>query len=70
MQTRIEDGKRIVSFTAEELQAKHDRGATKTDWAAVDAMTEEEIQAAIASDPDDIELTEQEFKTAIRLNEV
>jgi uncharacterized protein (DUF4415 family) len=28
------------------------RGESRTDWARVDAMTEEELEAAIASDPD------------------
>jgi uncharacterized protein (DUF4415 family) len=42
----------IVSFTAEELRAMIERGEDRTDWARVDAMTEEELEAAIASDPD------------------
>jgi uncharacterized protein (DUF4415 family) len=42
----------IVSYTAEELRAMIERGEDRTDWARVDAMTEEELEAAIASDPD------------------
>ena len=42
----------IVSYTAEELRAMIARGEDQTDWARVDAMTEAELEAAIASDPD------------------
>jgi hypothetical protein len=42
----------IVSYTAEELEQMRARGESKTDWARVDAMTEAELEAAIASDPD------------------
>ena len=44
----------IVRHTAEELDEMIARGESKTDWAAVDAMTEEELEASIAADPDDI----------------
>lgn len=45
---------RIVSYTAEELLAKLASGELKSqsDWARVDAMTEEELERAIAEDPD------------------
>jgi hypothetical protein len=42
----------IVSYTVEELEQMRARGESKTDWARVDAMTEAELEAAIASDPD------------------
>jgi uncharacterized protein (DUF4415 family) len=42
----------IVSYTAEELRAMIARGEDQTEWALVDAMTEEELEAAIDSDPD------------------
>ena len=42
----------IVSYTAAELRAMIERGEDHSDWARVDAMTEEELEAAIASDPD------------------
>jgi uncharacterized protein (DUF4415 family) len=42
----------IVSSTVEELEQMRARGESKTDWARVDAMTEAELEAAIASDPD------------------
>lgn len=43
----------IVSFSAEELRAMVARGESKSDWARAAAMTYEEIEAAIASDPDE-----------------
>jgi uncharacterized protein (DUF4415 family) len=42
----------IVSYSAEELKEMIERGEDQTDWARVDAMTEAELEAAIASDPD------------------
>ena len=44
----------LVRFTAEELREKVRRGESQTDWAKVDAMTEEELEASIAADPDDV----------------
>lgn len=41
-----------VSYTAEELREMIARGEDQTDWARVDAMTEEELEALIANDPD------------------
>ncbi|QWR78856.1 hypothetical protein E2O03_001390 [Candidatus Magnetomonas plexicatena] len=31
-----------------------ERGEDRTDWERVDAMTEEELEASIAADPDDV----------------
>lgn len=44
---------RIVRHTDDELRATQARGETKSDWAAAAAMTEAEIEAAIAADPDE-----------------
>ena len=44
---------RIVGYSDEELRAMQARGESKTDWANAAAMTEAEIEAAIASDPDE-----------------
>jgi len=41
----------IVSYTAEELDAMIARGEDQTDWARVDAKTDEELEADKASDP-------------------
>src|SRR6266567_225128 len=42
----------IVTYTAEEVRAMLDRGEDDSDWARVDAKTEEELAADVASDPD------------------
>jgi uncharacterized protein (DUF4415 family) len=50
----------IVRVCAEDLRAG------VTDWAAVDALTDEEIEAAIASDPDAApELDDEWFRNAV-----
>ena len=43
----------IVSYTDNELREMQERGESKSDWAKAFAMTDEEIEAAIASDPDE-----------------
>jgi len=43
----------IVRYTAEELRAKSERGETRSDWAKAAAMTDAEIEADIAADPDE-----------------
>jgi uncharacterized protein (DUF4415 family) len=43
----------IRSYTVEEIRAMRARGESQTDWAKVDAMTEKDIEAAIASDPEE-----------------
>lgn len=54
----------IVSYSAEELREMIARGESKTDWARVDAMTEAELEAAIASDPDWADLPGAWYKHA------
>lgn len=41
-----------VSYTIEEIEAMIARGEGKTDWARVDAMTDEDIERAMRDDPD------------------
>jgi uncharacterized protein (DUF4415 family) len=43
----------IKSYTVEEIRAMRARGESRTNWAEIEAMTEEEIEAAIASDPEE-----------------
>jgi uncharacterized protein (DUF4415 family) len=43
-----------VHYTAEEIDDMLGRGESRTDWAAVKRMTEEELEASIAADPDDV----------------
>ena len=45
--------KHIVSYTDEKLQTMQARGEDKSDWTRAAAMTEAEIEAAIAGDPDE-----------------
>jgi uncharacterized protein (DUF4415 family) len=54
----------IVSYTVEELEQMRARGESGTDWARLDAMTEEELEAAIASDPDWAEIPRDWYKHA------
>ena|SRR5680860_1495067 len=55
----------IVRYTADELRAMRKRGEDMTDWARVDAMTEEELEAAIASDPDEPKEWEYDWDNVI-----
>ena len=42
-----------VRYTAPEIDKMLTRGASRTDWAGVKAMTEDDLEASIAADPDD-----------------
>ena len=42
----------IARYTAETLARMRKRGKTRTDWKFLDTMTEEELEMAIAADPD------------------
>ena len=44
----------IARYTAEEIDAMLARGESRTDWARVKGTTEEELEASIAADPDDV----------------
>jgi uncharacterized protein (DUF4415 family) len=46
----------MKSYTAEELKAMRRRGEDRTDWAKVDAMTEADLERAIAEDEDERDL--------------
>jgi uncharacterized protein (DUF4415 family) len=43
-----------VRYTAEEIDKLLAGGESRTDWAAVKAMTEEQLEESIAADPDDV----------------
>jgi uncharacterized protein (DUF4415 family) len=45
--------KRTVTYTDKQIAKKLARGESRTDWKRVDAMTETELEAAIASDADE-----------------
>ena len=42
----------IVRYRQKGIEERIARGEDRTDWARVDAMSETELEAAIASDPD------------------
>ncbi len=42
----------IVRYTIEEIEAMRARGESLTDWARVEAMTDEDIERAMRDDPD------------------
>ena len=44
----------VERYSADDLEAKRRQGESRTDWAKVDAMTENELEASIAADPDDV----------------
>lgn len=47
----------IVRHTDKELRAMQRRGETKSDWAAAAAMTDADVEAAIATDSDEAGMT-------------
>lgn len=44
---------RIVRYTAKELAAMRQRGETRTDWAKAATVTDAQLAASIAADPDE-----------------
>jgi uncharacterized protein (DUF4415 family) len=58
---------RIVKFTDDELRAKQARGEDKSDWKRAAAMTEAEIEAAIADDPDEAEMAVDWSQASVEL---
>ncbi|GAB5505142.1 MAG: BrnA antitoxin family protein [Rhizobiaceae bacterium] len=44
--------KNIVRYSANEIRERIARGESRSDWARVDAMTDEEIEAQMRDDPD------------------
>jgi hypothetical protein len=54
----------IVRYSTEELQAMRAAGLDQTNWEAVLAMTDDEIEANIAADPDAGEIDESRLEEA------
>ena len=48
----MQKSERIVRYTRKAVEERIARGKDRTDWARVDAMSETELEAAIASDLD------------------
>ncbi|MBP2548927.1 uncharacterized protein (DUF4415 family) [Neorhizobium galegae] len=58
-----EDG--ITRITAEEIRERRRRGEkSQTDWARVDALTDEDIEAAMRDDPDWQDLLDVDWSKA------
>jgi uncharacterized protein (DUF4415 family) len=49
-------GADIRTYTADEIRAMRRRGEDRTDWAKVDAMTQADLERAIALDADERDL--------------
>jgi uncharacterized protein (DUF4415 family) len=58
------DEKGLMTYAREELEAKRKAGESRTDWARVRAMTEDDLEASIASDPDWADIPRDWFKDA------
>ena len=57
----------IVKYTDKELRAMQERGESKSNWAQAAAMTDAEIEAAIASDPDEAGMVVDWLKASVEL---
>ncbi len=57
----MQKSKVIVRCAADELDEMLRRGVSQTDWARVDAMTEDEVEANAVSDPENPPLTAAEL---------
>ena len=55
---------KIVSYTSEELATMRSRGESGTDWQRVKTLTDADIEAAMAADPDSEEITEEDWQNA------
>lgn len=57
----------IVRYSADQIKAKIARGHDKTDWSKAMAISERELEASIAADPDDVHETIDWSKAIIGL---
>ena len=55
----------IVRYTADEIRAKIANGEDRTDWARVDAMTDEDIYLNMRDDPDWADLMDIDWSKAV-----
>jgi uncharacterized protein (DUF4415 family) len=61
----VPNGEDIRRYTAEQLEAMIANGESRTDWAAIHAKTEAELEADIASDPDWAGIEADWYKDAV-----
>lgn len=59
---------RIIKLTAEDVDKLLSAGADRTDWKRVDAMTDEDIVAAMRDDPDWQDLIDIDWSKAVAVN--
>jgi len=59
----------IIKHTDDELRAKQARGESKSDWKTAAAMSEAEIEAAIADDPDEAGMVVDWAQASVELPE-
>jgi uncharacterized protein (DUF4415 family) len=57
----------FVSYTFDELREMRERGEDLTNWARVDAMTEEELEASIDEDEEGVPLWDIPLPVSINL---
>jgi len=60
----MEKERNIKRYTEAELDALREQGESRTDMARVQARTEEELEADIASDPDFCDVPENWYENA------
>lgn len=58
----------IRRYSANKLREMRKRGEGRTDWARVDAMTEQELEQSIANDPDWKDVPRDWYKNAIAVD--
>jgi uncharacterized protein (DUF4415 family) len=58
---RLDDGTSILEHSDGRLE----RSRSRTDWARLDAMTDEEVEASIANDPDWTEFKDVDWSDAV-----
>ncbi len=58
----------IRRYSASELREMRKQGEDRTNWARVDAMTEEELEQSIAEDPDWKDIPSDWYKNAIAVD--
>lgn len=54
----------IVRYSADEIRRKVAKGEDRTDWARIETMTDEDIDRAIADDPDWAEFKDVDWSKA------
>ena len=59
----------IVRYSAKDLAGRRERGETRSDWARAAAMTEEEIESDVASDPNEAGMVVDWDTVSIKLPE-